>query len=226
MIIETFTLTPFQQNTRVVACANTKKAICIDPGEKSDALVKFIRDNEFNLQAIALTHAHLDHIGGTLDLYKSFPQVEIVLHEADKDLYYNLPMQPIAMGVPQAQLKSLKMDYENPPKLTRYWNDGEIYAVGNLHFKILHTPGHSPGHIVLVSENERKVFVGDCLFAGSIGRTDLPGGSMEQLMNSINEKILPLGDDFEVFTGHGENTTIGREKKVNPFLTGVYQIGL
>lgn len=226
MNIETFTLTPFQQNTRIIACETTKKAICIDPGEKSDALVKFINDNDLELQAIALTHAHLDHIGGVSDLHKSFPQVEILLHKDDEDLYYNLPMQPLAMGVPAAQLKSLGMAYENPPEITRFWQDGEVYAVGNLRFKILHTPGHTPGHIVLAEETEKKVFGGDCLFAGSIGRTDLPGGSHEQLMNSINEKILLLGDEFEVYTGHGENTTIGREKKVNPFLTGAYQIGL
>ena len=226
MIIETFMLTPFQQNTRVVGCPTTKKAICIDPGEKSDAIVDFINDNDLELQAIVLTHAHLDHIGGVFDLHKSFPQVEILLHKDDEDLYYNLPVQPLAMGVPQAQLKSLGMDYETPPKLTRFWQDSEIYAVGNLRFKILHCPGHTPGHIVLAEENEKKVFGGDCLFANSIGRTDLPGGSMEQLMNSINEKILPLGDDFEVYTGHGENTTIGQEKQTNPFLTGAYKIEL
>jgi glyoxylase-like metal-dependent hydrolase (beta-lactamase superfamily II) len=126
------------------------------------------------------------------------------------------------MGVPRNELKALGLEYEIPPKLNRKWQDGEVYKIGNLSFKIIHCPGHTPGHIILVEETERKAFVGDCLFAGSIGRTDLPGGSFEQLMDSINNKILPLGDDLTVFNGHGDDTLIGREKATNPFLTGVY----
>jgi glyoxylase-like metal-dependent hydrolase (beta-lactamase superfamily II) len=139
-------------------------------------------------------------------------------------LYYGLPKQPLFMGIPHQQLKTLGLEYDVPPPLTRYWSDGEIYAVGNLNFKILHSPGHTPGHIVLAEEELRKVFGGDCLFAGSIGRTDLPGGDYEQLINSINEKVLPLGDDVIVYSGHGENTTIGGERQTNPFLTGAYQM--
>ena len=223
MIIETFVLSPFQQNTRVVACEETRNAVCIDPGEESTEIVEYINKNKFNLQAIALTHAHLDHIGGVSALYKSFPQAEIVLHREDEDLYYNLPQQPLFMGFQPHQLKALGLEYENPPQVTRNWQDGEIYAVGNLRFKVLHCPGHTRGHVVFAEEVERKVFGGDCLFAGSIGRTDLPGGDFDELIRSINDKILTLGDDFTVFTGHGANTTIGREKATNPFLTGVYQ---
>lgn len=224
MIIETFVLTPFQQNTRVVVCEDTKQAICIDPGEKSGEIVSFLNENGFELQAITLTHGHLDHVGGTADLHKSFPHAEILLHRDDEDLYYGLPQQPLAFGLSPHQLKPLGLDYEDPPKLTRNWQDGEIYEVGNLRFKILHCPGHTRGHVVLAEETERKVFVGDCLFENSIGRTDLPGGSHEQLMDSINRKILTLGDDFTVYSGHGRETTIGREKQSNPFLTGVYQM--
>ena len=225
MIIETFITTPFQQNTRVVACEETHQAICIDPGEKSDELVYFLNENDFRLQAVALTHAHLDHIGGVSGFHALYPQAEILLHQDDEQLYYGLPEQPLFMGIPRQQLKALGLEYDVPPPLTRYWRDGEIYAVGDLSFKILHCPGHTPGHIVLAEERERKVFSGDCLFAGSIGRTDLPGGNHEQLMDSINRKILTLGDDFTVYTGHGEETNIGQEKTTNPFLTGVYQIG-
>jgi len=225
MIIETFVLTPFQQNTRIVACEETGRAICIDPGEKSEAIVRFLNDNNFELQAITLTHGHLDHIGGTSALRESFPQVEIILHKDDEDLYYNLPQQPLFFGLSPHQLKPLGLDYEVPPHLTRNWQDGEIYEVGNLRFKILYCPGHTRGHVVLAEESERKVFVGDCLFAGSIGRTDLPGGSYAQLIDSIKNKILPLGDDFAVYSGHGEETNIGREKQTNPFLTGTYEIG-
>jgi len=224
MIIETFILTPFEQNTRVVACPETGIAICIDPGEESFELVDFVRKNQFSLQAIALTHAHLDHIGGVSALRKSFPQAEIILHKDDEDLYYALPQQPLFMGIPPQQLKALGLEFEIPPPVTRYWGDGEIYTVGKLDFKILHCPGHTPGHVCFAEENKRAIFGGDCLFAGSIGRTDLPGGSTEQLLGSINNKILPLGDDFTVYSGHGIDTTIGEEKSSNPFLTRAYAI--
>jgi len=224
MLIETFTITPFQQNTRVVACEETRKAICIDPGERSPEIVDFIKSNSLELQAITLTHGHLDHVGGTDDLAKSFPDADIVLPKDDEDLYYGLPQQPLFMGIQPNQMKALGFDYAAPPKLTRNWQDREIYAVGNLRFSVRHCPGHTRGHVILAEERERKVFVGDCLFEGSIGRTDLPGGSYEQLIASITNNILTLGDDFIVYSGHGPETTIGREKATNPFLTGVQQI--
>jgi len=224
MIIETFITTPFQQNTRILACEETGKAICVDIGDSADEIARFIHEKNLELQAMTLTHAHLDHIGGVSDLHKLFPQTEIILHKDDEDLYYGLPHQPLFMGIPREQLRALGLEYEVPPKLTRNWQDGETYGVGKLRFKVLHCPGHTRGHIVLAEENEQIVFVGDCLFQGSIGRTDLPGGNFEQLINSINDKILPLGNNFTVYTGHGNETNIGHEKATNPFLTGVYQI--
>jgi len=116
------------------------------------------------------------------------------------------------------------LEYDDPPRLTRNWQHGEIYEVGNLRFKILHCPGHTRGHVVLAEEANKKVFVGDVLFLGSIGRTDLPGGNYDQLIESINTNILPLGDDFTVYSGHGPETTVGHERTTNPFLTGAYQI--
>lgn len=221
MIIETFITSPFQQNTRVLACEETLRAVCVDPGDDSPEIAEYIRENNLELQAITLTHAHLDHIGGVSDLQRHFPNAAILLHKDDEDLYYNLPEQPIFMGIPPHQLKALGLDFDAPPALTRNWRDDEIYAVGKLNFKIVHTPGHTRGHVIFVEETEKKVFSGDCLFAGSIGRTDLPGGDYEQLIFSIYQKILPLGDDFIVYSGHGEDTTVGREKTSNPFLTGV-----
>ncbi len=224
MIIKLFITSPFQQNTRVLTCEQTRRAVCIDPGDSANLIAAYINDNNFDLQAIILTHAHLDHIGGVADLHRFFPAAEIVLHADDTDLYYALPEQPLLMGIPKTQLKALGMEYAPPPQLNRFWQDGEIYEVGNLRFKVAHCPGHAPGHVVFFEERERKVFSGDCLFAGSIGRTDLPGGDTEQLLASIRYKILPLGDDVTVYSGHGDDTTVGRERQTNPFLTGAYQI--
>ncbi len=204
-------------------CEDTQRAICIDPGERSDELESFIRQNDLKLQAITLTHGHLDHVGGTSDLAKAFPGAEIILHKDDEDLYYGLPQQPLFMGIQPHQMAALGFDYDDPPALTRNWEHGETYEVGKLRFSIRHCPGHTRGHIVLAEETEKRVFVGDCLFEGSVGRTDLPGGSHEQLMESINDQILSLGDDFIVYSGHGRETTVGRERRTNPFLTGVYQ---
>ncbi len=225
MIIETFITSLFQQNTRVLACEQTRRAVCIDPGDSAEKIAAYINENKLELQAITLTHAHLDHIGGVSDLHKIFPQAEIILHRDDEDLYYGLPEQPLFMGIPKHQLKALGLEYEVPPRLSRYWLNNEIYAVGTLQFKVLHCPGHTPGHVVFAEETKRKMFGGDCLFAGSIGRTDLPGGDSEQLLNSINDVIMPLGDDMIVYSGHGDDTTIGREKASNPFLTAAYRTG-
>lgn len=225
MLIETFTQTAFQQNTRVVVCESTGRAICIDPGEASPDIVEFIRENNYTLQAITLTHGHLDHVGGTKYLKEQFPDAGVIVHLDEEPLYYSLPEQPLHMGIPRPALEAMGLLYDAPPTATRHWQHGEIYEVGELKFTVRHCPGHTLGHVVLAEENKRKMFVGDCLFRGSIGRTDLPGGSYEQLMDSITNNILSFGDDMEVYSGHGEVTTIGYEKANNPFLTGAYQIG-
>lgn len=224
MLIETFVLTPFQQNTRVVACDETRKAICIDPGEGSADLNSFIRENDLELQAITLTHGHLDHVGGVSALAKEFPEAEIMLHKGDEEYYYGLPRQPLMMGLQPQQLAAMGMDYEEPPPLTRNWEHREIYEVGKLRFSVRHCPGHTSGHVVLAEETEKRVFVGDCLFFGSIGRTDLPGGDYDQLIESINTQILSLADETVVYSGHGPETTVGHERSTNPFLTGKYQL--
>ena len=224
MIIEEITLTAFEQHTRVLGCEKTRLAICIDPGDDSNRIVEALERHGLELQAITLTHAHLDHVGGVTALKERRPEAQVILHKADEPLYSALPEQPAWIGIPRASWASLGFDFAQPPKIDKYWEDGETYQVGELAFKVLHCPGHTPGHVVLFNEAQRKVFVGDCLFAGSIGRTDLPGGSTQELMDSLFKKILPLGDDVEVHSGHGPVTTIGEERMTNPFLTGVYKI--
>jgi glyoxylase-like metal-dependent hydrolase (beta-lactamase superfamily II) len=225
MIIEQVTVTAFQQHTRVVGCEATKQAICIDPGDDSESIARAIEKHALKLQAIACTHAHMDHVGGVAALKRLMPEAQIILHQADEFIYQQLPQQPAWIGIPREQWSALGFDYEAPPKIDEYWSDGQIYEVGELKFNVIHCPGHTPGHVVLFNEQERKVFVGDVLFAGSIGRTDLPGGSTEQLLDSIMNKLLPIGDDVEVYSGHGPVTTIGEERLTNPFLTGGYDVG-
>jgi glyoxylase-like metal-dependent hydrolase (beta-lactamase superfamily II) len=220
MIIEEITVTPFQQHTRIVACESTGKAICIDPGDEAERIVAVINNLQLQLQAIALTHAHLDHVGGVAALKQLKPEAKIIIHKADEPLYLHLPEQPAWIGIPPSQWRALGLNFESPPPADDHWTDRQQYAVGKLQFEVLHCPGHTPGHVVLFEPVERKVFVGDVLFAGSVGRTDLPGGSTEQLMDSIKNRLLPLGDDVEVYSGHGPITTIGRERLTNPFLTG------
>ena len=225
MLVEKFTITPFQQNTRVIVCEETKKAICIDPGEPCEEIVDLLKNNDLELQAVTLTHGHLDHVGGTSYLAGIFPEAQIILHRDDEGLYYGLPQQPLLMGVQPHQLAALGLDYDTPPKITCNWQDGEIYEVGKLRFSIRHCPGHSPGHVILAEVARKKVFVGDCLFLGSVGRTDLPGGDHDQLIDSITKNILSLDDETVVYSGHGPETTVGHERQTNPFLTGAYQIG-
>lgn len=219
MIIEEITVTAFQQHTRIVGCESTKKAICIDPGDEAERIAKTLEGLGLTLQAIALTHAHLDHVGGVAALKKLQPEAKINLHKGDEFLYQALPEQPAWIGIPRAQWQALGFTFETPPQVDHYWTDGEKYSVGELEFEVRHCPGHTPGHVVLYEPKEKSIFVGDVLFAGSIGRTDLPGGSTEQLLTSIKEKLLTLDDDVKVYSGHGPVTTIGEERLTNPFLT-------
>jgi hydroxyacylglutathione hydrolase len=222
MLIEQITVTAFQQHTRILGCETTKRAICIDPGDEADRIVEVLERNGLTLQAITLTHAHLDHVGGVAALKKLQPNAKIILHKGDELMYLGLPEQPAWIGIPRAQWAKLGMEFEQPPPVDEYWRDGQKYSVGELEFEVIHCPGHTPGHVVLFATKERKVFVGDVLFAGSIGRTDLPGGSTEQLLDSIKNKLLTLGDDVQVFSGHGPTTTIGGERLTNPFLNHGY----
>ncbi|HJS51746.1 MAG TPA: MBL fold metallo-hydrolase [Pyrinomonadaceae bacterium] len=218
MRTELFVQTAFEQNSRIVSCAETGKAVCIDPGEPSEETANYIVDKGLDLTAIVATHGHLDHIGGTAFMKERFPDAEILVHKDEEELYYALPMQPLAMGIQPHQLEALGMAYADPPKITRNFEHGEILEIGRLRLEVRHCPGHTLGHIVLVAHEERTVFTGDCLFSGTIGRTDLPGGNHAQLIDSIKTNVLSLDDDFVVCCGHGPDTTVGRERASNPFL--------
>ena len=222
MQTQLFVQTAFQQNCRIISCRRTKKAICIDPGEPSEKVAGLINDDGLALTAIVLTHGHLDHIGGTPFMHDRFPNAEVLFHRDEEPLYRSLPIQPLVMGIEQDQLAALGMDFADPPEPARYVEHGEILNIGDLKFEIRHCPGHTPGHIVLVEHNARTVFTGDCLFSGTIGRTDLPGGDHAQLIESITENVLSLDDDFVVACGHGPDTTVGQERRNNPFLNGSY----
>jgi hydroxyacylglutathione hydrolase len=218
MLVNTFIQTPFQQNARIIACSETGEALAIDPGEAGDEIPNFIRTNNLRLKAIIATHGHLDHIGGVGSLAKEFPEAEILLHKDELPLYEMLPRQPLYLGFGAVDLKELGMDYEEPPKPTKLLDGGEELEIGRLRFSVEHCPGHTPGHVVLIDYDNRIVYTGDCLFNGTIGRTDFPGGSFEQLVASIKSKILTLDDDFRICCGHGPDTTVGNERRKNPFL--------
>ena len=222
MRTEVFIQTAFQQNTRIVSCFRTGAAICIDPGEASDEVVNYVKENGLELKAICATHGHLDHIGGTAFLHQQFPDAEVLVHKDEEPLYFSLPQQPIFMGIQPHQLDALGMKYDDPPEPTRNIEHGEVLEVGDLKFEFRHCPGHTPGHVVLVEHNAKTVFTGDCLFNGTIGRTDLPGGNFQQLISSIRENVLSLDDDFVIMCGHGPDTTVGHERASNPFLTGAF----
>ncbi|HSA06830.1 MAG TPA: MBL fold metallo-hydrolase [Candidatus Gastranaerophilales bacterium] len=204
MIIKTFTVGAFASNNYLVVCNKTKDAVLIDAGGDYNATIKELKSLQANLKYIFYTHAHLDHISGDFEL-KSKINVKTFLHKDDQFLVDKFKEQLFMFGMPQTET----------PLIDEYVEDGQILEVGALKFKVIHTPGHSPGSVSYLVND--VVFSGDTLFADSVGRTDLPGGSYEQLRDSIINKLFVLDDKIKVYPGHGESTTIGHEKQNNPF---------
>ena len=203
-------VTPFQQNCTILFDEETKQGVVVDPGGDVEVIVRAIEENGFTIDAIWLTHGHLDHAGGAMDL-KERLGVEIVgPHEDDKPLLVNLEGQAQRFGMPGA-VRNCTPD--------RFLTEGETVSFGDHVFEILHCPGHAPGHVVYFNRDARFAHVGDVLFNGSVGRTDLPGGDHAALIRSIKEKLLPLGDDIGFICGHGPGSRFGDERRSNPFLT-------
>lgn len=206
---------PFFKNGYLVSCESTREGVLIDPGDEVDELLAAAREDQVDVGAILLTHAHLDHITG-VGRAKGALNVPVWLHRADLFLY---------LGV-QEQGRMFDIDVERQPPVDSFYDPKTTLRFGNYVVDVLPTPGHSPGGVCLAigspDSRERELFVGDTLFAGSIGRTDLPGGDYEMLIRTIRDVLLAFSDETIVHAGHGPDTTIGDERRTNPFLT--YQV--
>jgi glyoxylase-like metal-dependent hydrolase (beta-lactamase superfamily II) len=201
-------VTPFQQNCTLLWCEATKRAVVIDPGGDLPEVERAIAQANVTVDDIWLTHGHVDHVGGASALKASL-NVSIEGPHRD-DLFLLQRVVETARTFDIRDASNVTPD--------RWLEEGDRVRVGQLTFEVLHCPGHSPGSVAFLNSEQRLAIVGDVLFAGSIGRTDLPGGDHGQLLASIRDKLLPLGDDVAVISGHGPTTTIGRERATNPFL--------
>ena len=211
MIIESAAGGPFMTNGCVVGCQRTREAVLIDPGDAVEELLAFLEREGLTARAILLTHAHVDHVSG-VGRAKRALGVPIHLHRDDHFLYEKAAAHGALFG----------FDVEQPPPIDVFYEGQGPYTFGDYEVHVHHTPGHCPGGVCLQIGSRGTVgqalFVGDTLFAGSIGRTDLPGGDFDTLMRSITTVLYAFGDDARVYSGHGPETTIGRERRTNPFL--------
>lgn len=212
MILERAAVPPFLKNGFVLGCEETREAVIIDPGDEVEDLLDAVRDRQLHVTNILLTHAHLDHVTG-VGRAKAATSAPVWLHPEDNFLYERVVQQGIAFG----------FRVEPQPPVDHFYEGEGAIRFGKYAVRVLHTPGHCPGGVCLVVAREGgqrpTLFVGDTLFAGSIGRTDLPGGDMETLLRSIRTVLFSFPDDTPVWSGHGELTTIGQERRTNPFLT-------
>ena len=207
MIHEILPVGPLQCNCSVIGDEATREAMVIDPGDEIDNVLAIVRKHNLQVKQIVITHAHIDHVGGAMKL-RVATGAPILLNKNDYDLLKMLDVQAAWIGVPPPG--KVEIDHSATA--------GETVSAGSHRAQILHTPGHTEGSICLYFAPEKKLIAGDTLFAGSIGRTDLPGGSMQKIMCSLHDTVLSLPDETVVVPGHGELTTIGEERASNPFL--------
>jgi glyoxylase-like metal-dependent hydrolase (beta-lactamase superfamily II) len=201
----------FAENCHILVDRDAGEAVIVDPGEEADLFLRRVATERVSLKAVWLTHAHVDHILGVAPVVEA-TGVPVYLHPADRPWYDALPEQAERFGLSASA----------PPPPGMELADGVNVTLGGLSFEVRHVPGHTPGHVAFVGHG--AAVVGDALFAGSIGRTDLPGGDTETLLSSIRGKLLTLPDETVVYPGHGPPTTIGRERRTNPFLTGALRL--
>ena len=201
-------VTSYQQNCSLIWCDLTQKAALIDPGGDVELLLEAVKQEGVILEKLLLTHGHLDHVGGAQQLADQLNLPVIGPHRADEFWLQALPQQSQRFGFP-----------DTPPLQPTQWlEEGEKITVGKQQLEVIHCPGHTPGHIVFYHQVAQLAFVGDVLFQGSIGRTDFPQGDYDTLINSIRNKLLPLGDEVTFVPGHGPCSTLGHERRFNPFL--------
>jgi glyoxylase-like metal-dependent hydrolase (beta-lactamase superfamily II) len=201
-------VTAFEQNCSIVWCTKTMQAAIVDPGGDLDRVKGALKELGVTPVAIWLTHGHIDHAGGATDLSEVLSIPVIGPHEAEKPLLDSLPQQGLRFD-----MRGLR-----PVAPTRWLSEGDTVSVGNVAFAVHHVPGHSPGHVTFFQQDLRFLLAGDTVFAGSVGRTDLPGGDHALLIAGIKGKLLPLGDDVQFLPGHGPASTLGAERVGNPFL--------
>jgi hydroxyacylglutathione hydrolase len=209
LLIEAVTFPPFAENTYVVGDPESRQALLVDPGGRVDALADILARHQLEPVAIVATHGHIDHVSGVAEAKARF-QVPFWLHEADRFWLEGLDMQAMLFGFPRGVT----------PQVERWLEDGDPIALGAQSGRVIHTPGHSPGGICLFFADAGILFTGDTLFANSVGRTDLPGGSSPDLAASIRARLYPLGDDVTFYPGHGPSGRLGHERTGNPFISG------
>jgi hydroxyacylglutathione hydrolase len=198
---------PLQCNCSILGDEQTHEAMVIDPGDQIEDILKILTEEKLTVKQIVVTHAHIDHVGGAMKLKKA-TGAPILMNQSDYALLKMLPMQAAWVGM-------------RPPgavEIDEPVSDSRVLQIGSIPVNVIHTPGHTEGSICLFLPDDKKLIAGDTLFAGSIGRTDLPGGSMDKIMRSLHTRVLALPDETEVTPGHGPQTTIGDERETNPFL--------